>query len=221
MTCESALQLIEDRSGLTSRQSQRPQPSRFLLRRKSRRLRSWLTCDVGQKMKVSIAGALSVDGVAMSVLSMPALRRAFGKSDTEEKITLHGGNVRFREIWSIGVSTLRDEEEEAVCLSIDPGAVQVLIADEALPDLEREFVKRFPAAQKALGHSYMLIVETWRLHVNFARPQKRRGAGSTVRHLSQVIVSKTEPNQSSEPTPTAGTSAAEQPLVPTAVVAHL
>jgi hypothetical protein len=30
-----------------------------------------------------------------------------------------------------------------------------------------------------------------------------------------------EPNQSSEPTPTAGTSAAEQPLVPAAVVAHL
>ena len=29
------------------------------------------------------------------------------------------------------------------------------------------------------------------------------------------------PNQSSEPTPTAGTSAAEQPLVPAAVVAHL
>ena len=30
-----------------------------------------------------------------------------------------------------------------------------------------------------------------------------------------------EPNQSSEPTPTAGTSAAEQPRVPAAVVAHL
>ena len=29
------------------------------------------------------------------------------------------------------------------------------------------------------------------------------------------------PNQSSEPTPTSGTSAAEQPLVPAAVVAHL
>src|SRR6266498_4073214 len=51
MTCESALQLIEDRSGLTSRQSQRPQPSRFLLRRKSRPLRSWLTCNVRQRMR--------------------------------------------------------------------------------------------------------------------------------------------------------------------------
>jgi len=32
---------------------------------------------------------------------------------------------------------------------------------------------------------------------------------------------KQKPNQSPEPTPTAGTSAAEQPLVPAAVVAHL
>ena len=34
-------------------------------------------------------------------------------------------------------------------------------------------------------------------------------------------VEKEEPNQSLEPTPTAGTSAAEQPLVPSRVVAHL
>jgi hypothetical protein len=36
-----------------------------------------------------------------------------------------------------------------------------------------------------------------------------------------AIYEKEEPNQSPEPTPTAGTSAAEQPLVPAAVVAHL
>ncbi len=37
----------------------------------------------------------------------------------------------------------------------------------------------------------------------------------------QRLPSSHVPNQSLEPTPTAGTSAAEQPLVPAAVVAHL
>src|SRR6185503_12847072 len=38
----------------TSRQSQRPQPSRFLLRRNSCPLRSWLIFDVRQRMKPRI-----------------------------------------------------------------------------------------------------------------------------------------------------------------------
>ena len=43
----------------------------------------------------------------------------------------------------------------------------------------------------------------------------------TAKRLIPVSRMKTEPNQSSEPTPTSGTSAAEQPRVPAAVVAHL
>lgn len=151
-------------------------------------------------MNVSISKDLSIGDVAMSALSVQALRRAFGKPDSEEKIALYGGGVRLREVWTTGVSTLRDDEEEAICLFINPAAVRVLVADKELPDLEREFVKRFPHAQKGLGRSYTLVVENWRLDLDFTRSLKRRGAGSTIRHLSRVIVGskKPEPNQSSQ-----------------------
>ena len=150
-------------------------------------------------MKFTIARNVSIDGVALNTWSAPTLRRVLGEPESVEKIPLHGGGVRFREAWRVGVSMLRDAEE-IVCLHIDAAAVQVIIADEELPDLEREFVKRFRTAQKEVGHSYTLVVESWRLNVDFQRAEKRRGAGSTRRRLSRVIVGRQKPNQALQPT---------------------
>ena len=47
------------------------------------------------------------------------------------------------------------------------------------------------------------------------------GLASVADAARRIGFSSQRPNQTPEPTPTAGTSAAEQPLVPAAVVAHL
>lgn len=140
-------------------------------------------------MKISVSHDLSVGDVAMRTLSVSSLRRAIGKPDSEEKIPTHGGGVRLREIWSIaGITTLRDEEESAVCLIADPVATDVAVANEMLPHTEREFLKAHPTAKKTLGHSYMLLHGRWRLDVDFTKRAKRRGAGSSICRLSRVAI---------------------------------
>ena len=137
----------------------------------------------------------------MRKLSVSALRRELGAAEAEEKIPMHGGAIRVREVWSRrGVSLLRDEEEEAVCLFIDPTTVHVVVAEEALPESEVAFLKCFPTAQKELGHSYTLLIESWRLTLDFEPSKKRRGVGSASRRLARVIVGKKEPNKAPEPT---------------------
>jgi hypothetical protein len=150
-------------------------------------------------MKISVAHDLSVADAAMRRLSVSTLRRELSASHSEE-IPLYGGGIRVRESWpERGISILRDDQEEALCVFIDPAIVEVVVFDEALPIFEAAFLKRFPGAQRGIGHSYTLFIESWRLTLDFARPKKRRGVGSSVRHLSRVIIgAKTEPNQSSE-----------------------
>jgi hypothetical protein len=140
-------------------------------------------------MKISVSQNLSVGDVAMKSLSVSALRRALGDPKSEEKIAMHGGGVRRREIWdAAGIATLRDVEDEAVCLIVDPLVADVAVDDEPLPNTEREFLKAFPTSMKGLGHSYVLLHSQWRLDVDFTSSKKRRGAGSTTRHLSRVAI---------------------------------
>lgn len=125
----------------------------------------------------------------MCTLSVSSLRRAIGKPDSEEKIPMHGGGVRLREVWATaGIVTLRDEEERVVSLIADPGTTDVAVSKEMLPDTEREFLKAHPSAKKSLGHSYILMHGRWRLDVDFAKSSKRRGVGSTIRRLSRVCI---------------------------------
>jgi hypothetical protein len=186
----------------------------------SRQAAPWLIFDVGQNMNVAISHAISIDGVALSTLSASAFHRILGRPDSEEKIRLHGGAVRIREVWKTGVSVLRDEQE-IVCLLIDAAAVRVVVAAEVLPDVEREFLQRFVSAKKEIGHSYTLAVEDWRLTIDFRQSEKRRGAGSAIRRLSRVIVSHKMPNQAPEPTALAVTPRACARVAPSSAVAHL
>jgi hypothetical protein len=149
-------------------------------------------------MKISVSHDLSVGDVTMRTLSVSSLRRAIGKPDSEEKIPMHGGGVRLREIWSVaGIATLRDEEESAACLIADPAATDVAVAKEMLPDTEREFLKAHPSAKKSLGHSCILMHGRWRLDLDFAKSSKRGGVGSNIRRLSRVSIAlNKEPIQS-------------------------
>lgn len=148
-------------------------------------------------MKITVASDLVIGAVRMDSLRMSSLIQALGSVRTEEKIALHGGGTRKREVWSdTGVTTLRDEEDEALCLFVDPSSVSVVIEGRDLPTTERDFLRSFPAAQKQIGHVYTLSVEQWLMHIDFKPAQKRRRASSSMRQLSRLTIGrKKEANQ--------------------------
>jgi hypothetical protein len=147
-------------------------------------------------MKLSIDSELVVQGVQMDALRLPLLVQALGSDRTEEKIPLHGGGTRRRETWGVtGVTTLRDEEEEAICLIVDASRFEVSIGGRELPNTEREFLRSFASAEKQIGHSYSLRVKQWLLYFDFPPNRKRRGVGSSVRQLSRVTISRNKKGQ--------------------------
>lgn len=149
-------------------------------------------------MKLSIDSDLVVEGVQMDALRISQLIQALGPDRTEEKIPLHGGGIRKRGTWGrAGVTTLRDEEEEALCLIVDTSRWEVSVGGRELPKTEREFLRSFASAEKQIGHSYSLCVKQWLLHFDFPPNRKRRGVGSSVRQLSRVTISQ----KKGQPTP--------------------
>lgn len=147
-------------------------------------------------MKLSIDSDLVVESVQMDALRMSHLIQALGPDRTEEKIPLHGGGIRRRETWpGAGISTLRDEEEDVLCLMVDASRFEVSVSGRALPKTEREFLRSFASAEKQIGHSYSLRVKQWLLYFDFPPNRKRRGVGSSVRQLSRVTISQKKNGQ--------------------------
>lgn len=132
----------------------------------------------------------------MEALRISQLVQALGPDRTEETIPLHGGGVRRREIWgSTGATTLRDEEEEALCLIVDASRFEVSVGGRELPKTEREFLRVFTSAEKQIGHSYSLRVKQWLVYFDFPPNRKRRGVGSSIRQLSRVTISQKKRGQ--------------------------
>ena len=167
-------------------------------------------------MRISFATELLIGDVPVSGLSMAGIRRACGPRDVEEEIRLHQGGVRIRKRWSkFGITTIRDTEEEAASLTIDSPELEIKVGDVRLPQLERDFVRAFPAAEKDFGHHFILRSGVWRLDVYFELGAKRRGLGSTIRRLHRVIVTKKDlPNHAPDPTALSVTPAADAPAAP-------
>lgn len=153
-------------------------------------------------MKVSIDSELVIEGVRMDALRLPLLVQALGADRTEENIPLHGGGTRKRESWgSTGVTSLRDEEEEAICLFVDASRAEIAVDGRELPRRESDFLRSFPSAEKQIGHVYSLHYGPWWLQFDFPPSKKRRGVGSSIRHLSRLVIGHQKAaNQPPEPT---------------------
>jgi hypothetical protein len=106
-------------------------------------------------------------------------------------------------------------------VSLDFGDVVASYRIAELWDLPREAMRqmRFPAAAGS-RECCLEVGADFTVYALYAKTLQRLSPQPAGFPIAPLEVKK-KPNQSPEPTPTAGTSAAEQPLVPAAVVAHL
>jgi hypothetical protein len=171
-------------------------------------------------MRIAIASKLQVDGAELSDLSVATIHRVLGVPDSVEHIRLYGGGTRFREKWErLAITVLRDEEEkEALCLLLDPVALEITVDGSALPSTEQGFARTFSAAERQHPHAYRMGVGDWSVLLDFSRSKKRRGVGSSQYTLSRLSISlKSRANQRPD-----GTSAEAPPSNPSqgAAVPH-